>query len=142
MFGDIVEAIQLYNSLVSLYVCNSFVPSEVKKKAGTKSLRTKKSAKDKAVDENVKINEIVLEYSKLSCLKNNFLCLKIRLNIWFVLIFKDSFLRMIKTCAAEQDREAYCDLIRNLLKILFLHEEFHKVSCKIKSLWKWATLLF
>ncbi len=81
MFGDIVEAIQLYNSLVSLYVCNSFVPSEVKKKAGTKSLRTKKSAKDKAVDENVKINEIVLEYSKLSCLKNNFLCLKIRLNI-------------------------------------------------------------
>jgi hypothetical protein len=61
MFGDVAEAIQLYNSLVSLYVANSFVPPE--KKVSKKA--SKRSAKVAVVDEKVKINDTVLEYGML-----------------------------------------------------------------------------
>ncbi len=64
MFGDVAEAIQLYNSLVSLYVANSFVPPE--KKISKRA--SKRPAKVAVADEKVKINDTVLEYGMLFAL--------------------------------------------------------------------------
>lgn len=55
MFGDITEAVHLYNSLVSLYVNDSFLPVSKKKSKWNTT---------KAVEEKLKLNETVLEYGE------------------------------------------------------------------------------
>ena len=94
MFGEIVEAVQLYNSLVSLYVHNSFVLVAKKKSK-------RATNKQETVPEHLKIDENLLEY--------------------------DSFLKMIRTDCTSQDKSAFCELVKNLLKILFQHENLYEV---------------
>lgn len=92
MFGEIVEAVQLYNCLVSLFAHNSF-NLVVKKK--------NKWAKKEVVPEHLKLDETILEYN--------------------------AFLRMIRADSTSQEKSAYCELIKNLLRILFQHENLYEV---------------
>lgn len=100
MFGEIIEAVQLYNCLVSLYAHNSF--NLVAKKKS-------KWAKKEVVPEHLRLDETTLEY--------------------------EAFLKMIRADCTSQDKSAYCELVKNLLRILFQHESLYDVIFCTCNLW-------